>query len=218
MENGPLQDEPTQDSCTLADTFKPFSMATFGVKDGILASLPGGVRVQDGPKDAVPKGDAVIANIIEPFLPVVPVPTSHLPPLNTDLPAQVYTAISPDVGIFQQATTSTTLSTSSTPPPPPPPVATPPPPPVAAIPPPPPPPAAAVVTPAPVAPYPVAQEDGNGPVSTRTITTDGVVQEIVYYEDIVYVTEEIVTTTTVGVTKSSKMKHRRNHIMRNRHI
>ncbi|KAJ1329293.1 DUF1996 domain-containing protein [Microdochium nivale] len=117
MENGPLQDEPTQDSCTLADTFRPFSMASYGVKDGILASLPGGVRVQDGPKDAVPNGDNIIANIVEPFLPVVPVPTSHLPPLNTDLPSQVYSAISPDVGIFEVATTSTTLSTSSTPPP-----------------------------------------------------------------------------------------------------
>ncbi|KXJ92933.1 hypothetical protein Micbo1qcDRAFT_52142 [Microdochium bolleyi] len=213
MENGPLQDEQKQEQCKLADTFKPFSIDSFGVKEGILANLPGGVQVQDGPQDAKPKGHDILASIIEPFLPEVPVPTSGLPPLNTNLPAQVSSSILPNVGIFQEVTSST-LTTSSTPPPPPPPATTPPPPPATTPPPPPP-----VTTPAPVAPAP--QQDGKGPVSTQTITTNGMVQEIVYYEDIVYVTEEVVTTTTVAVMplmKSSKMKHRRNHIMRNRHI
>ncbi|KAH7033096.1 uncharacterized protein B0I36DRAFT_320768 [Microdochium trichocladiopsis] len=204
MENGPLQDEPTQDSCRLADTFKPFS--AFDVSDGVLAGLPGGVQVQAGPQSATPKGSNILASILQPLIPEAAVPTAAAPSIDTNLPAEVSSSIIPDVGIFQEVPTS---SSTSTPPPPPPPTTTAPPPP----------PPAAIVTPPPAAP--VLDENGNPPVSTRTITKDGMVQEIIYYEDVVYVTEEVVTTTTVAVMpllKTDKMKHRRNHLMRNRHI
>lgn len=212
MENGPLQDEPTQESCKLADGFKAFS--AFDVTDGTLASLPGGVTVQDGPESAKPKGAgaavaAAAATLIHQALAPAAPASTYAPSINTDLPAEISSSIVPDVGIFQEVTTS---SSSSTPPPPPPATST-------TTPSPSPPAAAAVVTPPPAAP--VLDENGNGPVRTEYITKDGMVQEIIYYEDVVYVTQEVVTTTTVAakpLLKTDKMKHRRNHLMRKRHI
>jgi hypothetical protein len=162
-----------------------------GIAD-VLTALPGDVAIQYGPESATLGAATATSDV------VVSTPSTYSAPALTYAPGSSTLG-----GVFYQDTTSTAAadgaatiqdvpkaSTSSA--------------------------SSPATTPAPTS----ASDAGvqYEVVSTSYITNGAVVQEIVYEEAIVYVTEDVVTTVTVSPSgKSENKRERRNHLMQHRH-
>ncbi|KAI6093158.1 hypothetical protein F4821DRAFT_76382 [Hypoxylon rubiginosum] len=215
VDQGPLQDDEKQTSC-LFDV--PSALANENVLANNLQNLPGNIQIQTGPESATPAGTNVASAIVSAATSMLgdifggattstsstlSTSSSSSTPLATSTSASLVSALggaflesatpssaaatSPDFNVLASeapSTSSSTISSSS--------------------------PAAPTTTPAPV----VASEPGvvYQIVSTQTITNGAQVQEIVWKEPVVYVTEDSVTTVTVpGANAGRKLRPRHAH-------
>lgn len=203
VDNGPLLSEDVQRDCKFRTP-----LLLLGENDAAMnmAKLPGGLQIQDGPQSATPgsgpldKFTSLIGDVFggdssttTPSSPSVP-PTPSVAPTSSTLSTTSTSIISFSGAAFLESpsiptpsTSSTTTSTST-------PMTT----------------SAPLVTSEPGVSYQVA--------STQTITSaDGNVQEIVWMEPVVYVTEESYTTVTVPGPGPQKVKMARDHVVKHRH-
>jgi hypothetical protein len=179
-----------------------------------MNELPGGIQIQDGPQSATPPagsnpvgqatsltGDATGGDSSAPttFSSSIPSSTSSAVVSSSTLESggaflEVPTSAtpsSPDFGALEVPSTTTSYKPTST------------------------------STPVPTttsAPQ-ITSEPGVSyeVVSTQTITSAGMVQEIVWMEPVVYVTEESYTTVTVPGPAPEKLKKARDHVVKHRH-
>ncbi|KAI0392621.1 hypothetical protein F5Y17DRAFT_435644 [Xylariaceae sp. FL0594] len=210
VNNGPLLSEDVQRQCKFKT---PVSLVDEDASGKNLAKLPGNLNIQAGPQSAtagsgpVEKVTSFIGGLFgggsstttpsstsaPPSPPPVPT-TSTLSTSSTSstLSTTSTSVISAPGGAFLEAPSVPTPSTSSAPTSTPSPTTTP----------------APQVTSEPGVSYQVA--------STQTITSaNGNVQEIVWMEPVVYVTEQVYTTVTV--TGVHKARHVRDHVVKHRH-
>ncbi|KAI5924067.1 hypothetical protein F4810DRAFT_143444 [Camillea tinctor] len=205
--NGPLQ---TLDEMTSCKFDMPSSLLDENCAALNLASLPGNVQIQYGPQEATAGGHSSGSNPFDDFtsfvgsvfkggdststssssyaVPTLP-PPSNTPSILPTGAAFIETsssAASSEPQVGIMAATSA-LSSSAAPP-------------------------APTSAPAPTSEPGVSYEVA----STQTVTTGDLVEEIIWMEPVVYVTEDTVVTTTVsGPAKRSKL--RRDHALRHRH-
>lgn len=216
-----LQSEHEQQQCSIKP---PGVLAKEFIKskaDRLLDALPGNVKVQYGPESATPPGKAGdIGDAITSWFGGIgkhgsTTSTSYSAPTLTYKPASSSSDSLPGPlgGAFIESSPSTSSSvpaeTSSTMAPTTPSVNI----------------AAAVPTPS-TTPAPAPSSEAGVSyevVSTQTVTEGARVQEIIWEEPVVYVTEDSVTTTTVlpgggaFVKSEHKAKARRNHMRRHGH-
>jgi hypothetical protein len=206
VENGPLLSEDVQRECKFRTPLGLLSENAAGLN---MAKLPGGIQIQDGPQSATPGsgpidkftsligdvfgGDSSTTTPSSPSVPSKPF-TLLAVPTSSSLSTVSTSVISSAGGAFLESPSTPTPSTSSTPTSTPTPTTT----------------SAPQVTSEPGVSYQVA--------STQTITNaDGNVQEIVWMEPVVYVTEESYTTVTVPGSSQQKAKMVRDHVVKHRH-
>ncbi|KAI1370870.1 hypothetical protein F4677DRAFT_437149 [Hypoxylon crocopeplum] len=212
VNEGPLQTDEDQDACQFD---VPAALAQEDGSAQNLANLPGNIQIQAGPESATPgTGDippvlSAATSFLGTFLggddpattsAAAPIASSSASSVNSALGGAFIESSSPSASSSQDfnvlasplAETLVSSSTSSSTP------------------------LAPVTTAAPV----VTSEPGVSYeiVSTQTITNGAQVEEIVWKEAIVYVTEDSVTTVTVAPPKvnSERELHRR-HAWRHRH-
>ncbi|KAI0122925.1 hypothetical protein BJ170DRAFT_118091 [Xylariales sp. AK1849] len=188
-----IQDEATQNECKLETL--PTELKMENVVDELTA-LPGNVQIQYGPEDATAGAGATSAAEIA--------STYSAPSLTYKSASTSY----PGGGVFIETSLSSSSATA---------VAAPS---IEAV-----PEASTVVTTSAAPPTttaaPTSASDPNVSyevVSTEIRTEGGRVQQIVWEEAVVYVTEDVVTTVTVSpASKSEHQKERRSHLWRHRH-
>ncbi|GAP83941.1 putative wsc domain-containing protein [Rosellinia necatrix] len=207
--NGPLLSEAEQRECKFKT---PLVLAAENAVAESMTQLPGGVQIQDGPESATPPSGPIdqvtslIGNIIGGEAPTT---TTSNTPSSTPTPVPTTTTSSksqsggafieassaatpsnPDFGVnnIQPTTTSSSSSTSTS--------------------------SLPTTTPAP----PATSEPGvfYEVYSTQTITSAGLVEEIVWMQPVVYVTEEFFTTVTIPGPAPQKLKIR-DHAVQHRH-
>ena len=215
VDNGPLLSEDEQRDCKFVE---PLALVAENVVAKTMTELPGGVQIQDGPESATPAGNpidqvtSVLGSIFGGDSTTTPTSSSFssTPPSTTPVattssdiqsggafienPTSV-TPSTPDFGAADIAPTSSSTSTLTTP-------ST-----TSTL-------ALPTTTSAPL----VTSEPGVSyeVYSTQTITSaGGLVEEIVWMQPVVYVTEDSVTTVTLPAQKvkarSHVMQHRHNH-------
>ncbi|KAI1495625.1 hypothetical protein F5X99DRAFT_115611 [Biscogniauxia marginata] len=202
--NGPLQtlDEMTQCKFEVPKVLENENCAALN-----LASLPGNVQIQVGPEPATTGGSnpldqftSYVGSVIngdEPSSTASSYAVPSLPPVSVtsySIPtgaAFIETSSAPAASEPDVAVMATTLQTSSS---------------------------SSATPPAPTsAPIPTSEPGVSYEIaSTQTITTGDLVEEIVWMEPVVYVTEDTVVTTTIG-SAAKRSKLRRDHALRHRH-
>ncbi|KAI0490552.1 hypothetical protein F4859DRAFT_12105 [Xylaria cf. heliscus] len=206
--NGPLLSEAVQGECKFKT---PLVLAAENAAAKTMAQLPGGVQIQDGPQSATPPSGpldqvtSLIGNIIGGNTPTTTTssstPSSTSKPATTSSEAQSGGAFIENVPSATASTadfvaagvvTSTTSSFSST---------------------------STSILPATTSAPQFTSEPGVSyeVVSTQTITGANLVQEIVWMQPVVYVTEESVTTVTIPGPAPQKVRKARDHVVQHRH-
>ncbi|KAI1305715.1 hypothetical protein F5Y03DRAFT_150063 [Xylaria venustula] len=213
--NGPLQSEAEQQQCKFKT---PLVLAAENDVAKTLNELPGGVQIQNGPESATPPSDPIdqATSIIGSILggDSTSTTTSSIQSSTSTSVATTSSSIqsggaflenptaaassTPDFGAAEvpstptssSTTTPSTTSTSST-------SSTP------------------TTTSAPQA----TSEPGVSyeVYSTQTITSASLVEEIVWMQPVVYVTEDSITTVTIPGQAPQKVKKARDHVMQHRH-
>lgn len=217
-----LQSEQEQNKCKIKTPGAIAKENVFGAAvDKVLNALPGNVPVQAGPESATPYGGGAggfFSSLFGGGKPDKTPSSSFSAPTLTYQPAT--SSSYPGGGIFLEATST----------------------PAAAAPIPAAPSSSEAPAPAPVqptfkqalaapdtttpvpspatTPAPVVSSDPNvsyEAVSTQTVTNGGQVQEVVWEEAVKYVTEDVVTTTTVYSGIAGRSEHHRSHLRRHGH-
>ncbi|TGJ85748.1 hypothetical protein E0Z10_g2985 [Xylaria hypoxylon] len=216
--NGPLLSEAEQNECKFKT---PIVLTAENAIAKIMTELPGGVQIQDGPESATPPGDvidqatSVIGDILGGDSTAITTTTSSIPTSTPSTSTPVATPSSslqsggafienptsvtpstPDFGAA--AVPSTTTSPSSTPTP-----ST----------------TSTSIVPTTTSAPQVTSEPGVSYeiYSTETITSAGGVEEIVWMQPVVYVTEESFTTVTIPGPAQQKLRKARDHVVQHRH-
>ncbi|KAI8633215.1 hypothetical protein F5Y19DRAFT_294316 [Xylariaceae sp. FL1651] len=203
--NGPLLTEDQQRQCHFE---MPVALAAENDAAKAMTVLPGGIQIQDGPQSATPGSGFNPIGQLTSLVGGMIGSDSSTTVASTSSPAATSSSTLQSGGAFIQNPSSATPSTpdvnaldipstTSTPS------------------------STSISTPVPTttsAPQ-VTSEPGVSyeVVSTQTITTAGLVEEIVWEEPVVYVTEEAFTTVTMTGPAPQKLKARRDHIVRHRH-
>ncbi|KAI0401311.1 hypothetical protein F4802DRAFT_609478 [Xylaria palmicola] len=201
--NGPLLSEAEQRECKFKT---PVLLAAENAAAKVLNKLPGGVPIQDGPESATPPGgllDSLTSlfggdssatstpNTPSPTATSVATPSSELQSGGAFIqdPTSA-TPSSPDFGAAAVPSTTTSLIPTSTP-------------------------TLPTTTSAPQ----LTSEPGVSYeiYSTQTISSAGGVEEIVWMQPVVYVTEDSFTTVTIPGPAPQKLKKARDHVVQHRH-
>ncbi|KAK8040818.1 hypothetical protein PG994_013825 [Apiospora phragmitis] len=215
-----LQSEQEQNQCKIKP---PMAIAKENVLGGavgnVLKALPGNVPIQAGPESATPyKGGAggFFTSLFGGGKPDKTASSTFSAPTLTYQPGT--SSSYPGGGIFLEETSTPSATPSSAPAPAPvqptfkealaaPAPGT----------------TSSVPSPAPApatTPAPAVSSDPNvsyEAVSTQTVTNGGQVQEVVWEEAVKYVTEDVVTTTTVYSGIAGRSEHHRSHLRRHGH-
>ncbi|KAI0459952.1 hypothetical protein F5B21DRAFT_203547 [Xylaria acuta] len=206
--NGPLLSEDEQRDCKFKT---PLLLAAENAAAKIMTELPGGVQIQDGPESATPPSGplgqltSLISDVFGGNTPTTTT-SSSIPPstFSTSTPATSSeiqsggafienptsaTPSAPDLGIAAVSTTTSFSSTSTS------------------------------ILPTTTSAPQFTSEPGVSyeVVSTQTITGADLVQEIVWMQPVVYVTEESVTTVTIPGPAPQKVRKARDHVLQHRH-
>ncbi|KAJ2989851.1 hypothetical protein NUW58_g3253 [Xylaria curta] len=213
--NGPLLSEAEQRDCKF-ETPLLLIAENAGAKG--MTELPGGVRIQDGPESATPPSGPLdsltswiseIADnspatttsstssiILPPSIPSttstpVATPSSEIESGGAFIENPTSIAPStPDLGVLAVPPTTTSFSSTST----------------------------SIVPTTTSAPQATSEPGVSYEVvSTQTITSAGLVQEIVWMQPVVYVTEDCLTTVTLPGPAPQKLKKARGHVQQHRH-
>ncbi|KAJ8128566.1 hypothetical protein O1611_g5067 [Lasiodiplodia mahajangana] len=210
--NGPLLSDAEQGECKFD---MPLVLAAENAIAKILTQLPGGVQIQDGPESATPPSGSsgqVTSSTSEISSTTLPSTTSTSSttsststPITTSsselqsggafienpTSSSTVTPSTPDFGAQDFTPTTTSFSSTST-----------------------------SILPATTSAPQVTSEPGVSyeVVSTQTITNaGGLVEEIVWMQPVVYVTEDTVTTVTIPGPAPQKFKKARDHVVQHRH-
>ncbi|KAI1125862.1 hypothetical protein F5Y10DRAFT_222383 [Nemania abortiva] len=209
--NGPLLSDAEQAECKFE---MPLVLAAENAVAKVLNQLPGGVQIQDGPQSATPPGgsaDPATTSISDVASSAAPVTTTSISttsststPITTSSAIQsggafienptsssAVTPSTPDFGAEEVSSTTTSFSSTST-----------------------------SILPTTTSAPQVTSEPGVSyeVVSTQTITSaGGLVEEIVWMQPVVYVTEDTVTTVTIPGPAPQKFKKARDHVVQHRH-
>ncbi|KAF2971884.1 hypothetical protein GQX73_g1701 [Xylaria multiplex] len=212
--NGPLLSEAEQRECKFKT---PLVLTAENAVAQTMTELPGGVQIQDGPESATPPSnviDQVTSAIGDIFGgdSTTTTTSSSVPSstLSTSTPVATTSSIFQSGGAFIENPTSatpsapdfgadsvpsTTTSVSSTPAP-----------------------TTSIVPTTTSAPQATSEPGVSYEVySTQTITSAGLVEEIVWMQPVVYVTEESFTTVTIPGPAQQKVKKARSHVVQHRH-
>ncbi|KAI0443901.1 hypothetical protein F4803DRAFT_287540 [Xylaria telfairii] len=205
--NGPLLSQAEQGECKFKT---PLLLAAENAGAKTLTQLPGGVQIQDGPQSATPPSGpldqftSLIGGIIGGNTPT----TTTSSKLSTSTPAAASsetqsggafienltsaTPSAPDFAAAGVTVASTTTSFTST---------------------------STSILPTTTSAPQFTSELGVSyeVVSTQTITSADIVEEIVWMQPVVYVTEDTVTTVTIPGPAPQKVKKARDHVLQHRH-
>ncbi|KAI1178417.1 hypothetical protein F4777DRAFT_575953 [Nemania sp. FL0916] len=211
--NGPLLSQPEQQQCKFKT---PAVLAAENDVANIMKQLPGGIQIQDGPESATPPSGPVdqLTSLVGGILSSTSVPTttttSSTSSSSSSTPTPAAT-ISSGGAFIENLTSSTsvapstvelavesvpTTTTSTTP-------------------------TTTSILPATTsAPLPTSEPGVSYEVvSTQTVTNPGgMVEEIVWMQPVVYVTEETVTTVTIPGPAPQNAKKARSHVVQHRHV
>ncbi|GAW12370.1 hypothetical protein ANO14919_017360 [Xylariales sp. No.14919] len=213
--NGPLLSEAEQRECKFKT---PLVLAAENAIANTMTELPGGVQIQDGPESATPPGGNIIdqaTSVIGGILGGDSTPTttsSSIPSSTPSTSTPIATTSSiQSGGAFLENPTSATPSTpdfgaddvpstttpSSTPTPS---TST-----------------STSIVPTTTSAPPATSEPGVSyeVYSTQTITSTGLVEEIIWMQPVVYVTEDSFTTVTLPAQQ--KVRKARDHVVQHRH-
>ncbi|KAI0552153.1 hypothetical protein F4679DRAFT_571825 [Xylaria curta] len=214
--NGPLLSEAEQGECKFKT---PLVLAAENAAAKTLAQLPGNVQIQDGPQSATPPSGpldqltSLISDVFGGNAPATTTTSSSTPSstpstFSTSTPAAATsssktpsggafienpsssTPSAPDFGIAAVASTTTSFSSTST-----------------------------SILPATTSAPQATSEPGVSyeVVSTQTITRADLVEEIVWMQPVVYVTEDSTTTVTIPGPAPQKVRKARDHVLQHRH-
>lgn len=205
--NGPLLSQAEQGECKFKT---PLLLAAENAAAKTLTELPGGVQIQDGPQSATPHSGpldqftSLIGSIVGGNTPT----TTTSSTLSTSTPAAASsetqsggafienptsaTPSAPDFAAADATVASTTTSFTST---------------------------STSILPTTTSAPQFTSELGVSyeVVSTQTITSADIVEEIVWMQPVVYVTEDTVTTVTIPGPAPQKVRKARDHVLQHRH-
>ncbi|KAI0914224.1 hypothetical protein F4823DRAFT_395083 [Ustulina deusta] len=216
--NGPLLSEEEQGQCKFQT---PLILTAENAVATAMTELPGGVQIQDGPESATPPSSPIdqVTSVIGSILggdstttTISSIPSSA--PSTSTLVATTSSSIqsggafietptsatpsTPDFGVAEVPSTTissstSTPSTSST--------------------------SSTSTLPTTTSAPQVTSEPGVSyeVYSTQTITSADLVEEIIWMQPVVYVTEESVTTVTIPGSAPQKVKKARDHVAQHRH-